>query len=284
MSFKKIKIVTDSTCDIPADLIAKWGITVIPVFVNIGDQSYADDGIQLNREEFYDRLADMNPLPTTAAPSPGITAQHIEKAFEGADHLIVITIPTKLSATYNAMKLGAEKLPQDRVTLIDCGSTTMALGFQVLAAAEVAAETGDVDQVIAAVSRIRDCTHLAALINSLENLRRSGRVNFAQAGLGALLQIKPIITVVDGVVETLSRVRTTSRAREELVQMARQQMPIERMALLHTNNLEGIEWLREQLSDILPPETHIINITTAVGTHVGPRCLGFVSVKKGWRS
>jgi DegV family protein with EDD domain len=283
MAFKRIKFVTDSTCDIPADLVEKWGITVVPVFVNIGDESYADDGIQLNREDYYDRLPALNPLPTTSAPPPGLAGQQIEKAFEDADHLVIVTLPPKLSATYDAMRLGASSLPPERVTLIDSGTTTIAMGYQVLLGAAVAAETGDVDKVVAAIARVRAHHKLAALINSLENLRRSGRVNFAQAGLGALLQIKPIITVNDGVVETIARVRTMSRAKEELVRLVREQAPLDRMAFLHTNYLEGVEWLRGQLADILPEETLTINVTTAIGTHVGPKCLAFVSVNKKWR-
>jgi DegV family protein with EDD domain len=271
-TFKKIGVVTDSTCDIPQHLIEKWGITVIPVYVHIGDQSFPDDGKGLDRIDYYNRLPSLNPLPTTSAPSPGLCEEMIDKALENADHVVIITLPPKLSATYEAMRLGVNKHPQDRWTLIDSGTTTMAMGYQALIAAEVAAETGDVDQVV-----------LVALINSLENLRRSGRVNFAQAGIGALLQIKPIITVNDGVVHTLSRVRTMSRAREEMVEMARQQMPIERIVLLHTNNLEGLEWMRDQLKDVLPEDVLTVNVTTAIGTHIGAGCLGFVTVKKGWK-
>jgi DegV family protein with EDD domain len=252
--------------------------------VNIGDESYADDGVQLKREDYYNRLPTLNPLPTTSAPPPGLAAQHIEKAFEGADHLVIVTIPTKLSATYEALRLGAANLPADRVTLIDSGTTTIAMGYQVLIGSEVAAETGDVEQVLSAIARVRAHHKLAALINSLENLRRSGRVNFAQAGLGALLQIKPIITVNDGVVETIARVRTISRAKEELVQFVREQSPLDRLAFLHTNYLEGVEWLRGELADILPEQTLTINVTTAIGTHVGSKCLAFVSVNKKWRN
>ncbi len=284
MAFKRIKFVTDSTCDIPANLVEKWGITVVPVFVNIGDESHADDGIQLNREDYYDRLPALNPLPTTSAPPPGIAAQMIEKAFEDADHLIIVALSPKLSATYDALRLGAGNLPPERVTLIDSGTMSIAMGYQVLIGAEIAVETGDVDQVVAAIARVRAHAKLAALINSLENLRRSGRVNFATAGFGALLQIKPIVTVNDGVVETIARVRTMSRAKEELVQMIRQQAPLDRLALLHTNNLEGVEWMREQLADILPEDTLTINVTTAIGTHIGPKCLAFVSVNKKWRN
>jgi DegV family protein with EDD domain len=283
MTFKKIKLITDSTCDIPADLVKKWDITIVPVFVNIGEESFADDGIQLVREDYYDRLPMMNPLPTTAAPSPGMAGEIIERAFEGADHVVIVTLPSQLSATYEALRLGAANLPADQVTLIDSGTISMAMGYQVLLAAEVAAETGDINQVIATIERVRQHVKLAAQMNSLEYLRRGGRVNFAAAGLGALLQIKPILTVENGEVITLSRVRTTGRAQQELVSMARAQMPFDRLALLHTNNLEGVGWLHEQLADALPDEVLTINVTTTIGTHIGPRCLGFVTLNRNWR-
>ncbi len=283
MTFKKIKFVTDSTCDLPKDVAEKWGITVVPVYVHIGDQSYADDGIQLRREEYYNQLPTMNPLPTTSAPSPGMAAQMIEQAFAGADHLVILCLPPKLSATYEAMRLGAINLPRDRVTLLESGSVTMAMGYQVLLAAEVAAETGDLEQVLDTINRVRANRRLAAMLHSLEYLRRGGRVNFASAGLGALLQIKPILTVEDGEAQTIARVRTSQRAQQELVNLARQQAPLDRLALLHANNLEGVEWMRDQLADILPEEVMVINVTTTIGTHVGPKAMGFVTVKKDWR-
>lgn len=283
MTFKKIKIVTDSTCDLPQQLVDQWGIVVIPVYVHIGDESFADDGTELDRANYYSRLSSLKAVPTTSAPSPGLCEQVIDQAMADADHVVIITLPPKLSATYEAMRLGVNKHPADRWTLLDSGTTTMAMGYQVLIAAEIAAQTGDVEQVLAAIKQVKSHIKLAALVNSLENLRRSGRVNFAQAGIGTLLQIKPLVTVTDGVVETMSRVRTMSRAREEMAEMARQQAPLERIALLHTNNLEGVEWLRERLKDILPADVLTINITTAVGTHVGSGSLGFVTVKAGWK-
>ncbi len=283
MTFKKIKFVTDSTCDLPKDVVEKWGITVVPVFVNIGEKSYADDGIELNREQYYDQLPSINPLPTTSAPSPGLAAQMIEQAFEGADHLVIVCLPTKLSATYEAFRLGSANLPQDRVTIIDSGSVTMAMGYQVLLAAQVAAETGDLEQVLDAIQRVRANRSLAAMLHSLEYVRRGGRVNFASAGLGALLQIKPILTIEDGEAKTIARVRTSQRAQQELVNLARHQAPLDQLSLLHANNPEGVEWLRDQLADVLPEDVMVINVTTTIGTHVGPKALGFVTVKKDWR-
>lgn len=283
MAFKKIRFVTDSTCDIPAELIRKWGITVVPTFVNVGEESYADDGVQLDREDYYNRLPTLTPFPTTAAPSPGLAQQKIQQAFADADHLMIVTAPAKLSAIYEAMRLGSASLPPDRVTLIDSSMVTMGLGYQVLIGAEVAAETGDVAQVEDAMSRVRAHCKVIAMVNSLDNLRRSGRINLAAAGIGSLLQIKPIVNVADGAVTVVSRVRTARRAREETLELLREQAPMDRLTLLHVNNLEGLAWMREQIADIAPSEILEVNITPTLGTHVGVGSLGFVTVRQNWR-
>jgi DegV family protein with EDD domain len=283
MAFKKIRFVTDSTCDIPEHLVAKWNISIVPSYINVGDQSYADDGVQLDREDFYNRLPTMTPFPTTSAPSPGIAKQKIDAAFDGADHVIILTAPARLSAIYEAMRIGSSHLPQDQVTLIDSGSVTMALGYQVLVGAEVAEQTGDVEQTLAAIQHVRPHCQLRALIMSLDNLRRSGRINLAAAGIGMLLQIKPILTVDNGEVIIVSRVRTEKRAREELIAMLRAQAPLDRLTLLHANNPEGLAWMRDQVADIAPAEVFEINVNPALGTHIGPQCLAFVSVNQNWR-
>ena len=283
MVSKRIRFVTDSTCDLPAEIVQQWKIGVVPAYVNIGDESYADDGVQLDREDYYNRLPTLQPFPTTAAPSPGTARQIIEATFEDADHVVIITAPAKLSAIYDSLRLGASNLPQDQVTLIDGGSVTMALGYQVQVGAEVAAETGDLDLVLKTIGRVREAAQMRAMITSLDNLRRSGRINMVAAGLGTLLQVKPVITVKDGAVEVLARVRTTKRAQQELVNMIREQAPLDRLTLLHANNPDGVGWMREQIGDITPEDTYEVNVSPALGTHVGSRCLGFVTLNQNWR-
>jgi DegV family protein with EDD domain len=284
MTFKKIKFVTDSTCDIPPELVQKWGIGIVPAFVNYGGNSYADDGKELIREEFYARLLTMTETPTTAAPPPGLTEKVIKEAFEGADHLMVLTAPAALSGIYNSMRLGASSLPPDCVTLIDSGTVTMALGWQVLVGAEVAAATGDVDKVIDAINRVRAHQKLYAGLATMEFLRRSGRVSWALAGIGALLQIKPMVEVKDGVVFPLARVRTFGKVMQELIALTRAQAPLDKLAILHANNPDGARDMQNQLADVIPPETLVINITTVIGTHIGPGALGVATVSKGWRA
>jgi len=283
MTFKTIRFVTDSTCDIPPELIAKWKIGIVPAFVNYGGKSYADDGVELDRQVYYNQMPTMTAQPTTSAPSPGLAEQIIQRTFEGADHLVMLCVPARLSGIYNALRLGAAGLPQDRVTLIDSGTLSMALGFQVLAGAEAAAQTGDLSEVLDAIERARANEKLYATAETMEYLRRSGRVGWAAASVGQLLQIKPIISATEGSVESVARVRTFARAVDKLVELVQEQTPLDRLALLHANNRDGALEIKSRLGSIAPTETYIINITPAIGTHIGPMALGVATLRKAWR-
>jgi fatty acid kinase fatty acid binding subunit len=283
MTPQRIHFATDSTCDIPAELREKHHITLIPTFVNYQSNSYADDGVELKRDEYYNDLPHIRPLPTTAAPSPGLCERLIHEALESADHLVIMTCPAKLSGTFNAMRLAASSLPPERVTLIDSEQVTMGFGWQAILGAEVAEQTGDIEQVKKAIVAVRKNVRVYAALNTLEYLRHSGRVGWAAAGIGQLLQIKPMLEVRDSEVLQLTRVRTFGKAMDELVRLAHEAAPLDRLAFLHTNNLEGVEALKERLKDILPPETLNINITPTIGTYTGPGALGISPVSKKWK-
>ncbi|MCA0452463.1 MAG: DegV family protein [Chloroflexi bacterium] len=283
MTSKKIRFIADSTCDIPQDVLKKWDITIIPAFVNYGGNSYADDGVELDRVAYYDQLPTMPAQPTTAAPPPGLTEAIISRVAAEADHVVMLTVPATLSGIYNTFRLGASNLPPETYTLIDSGTTTMGMGFQVMVGAEVAAATGSVAEVVSAIERARKHIRLYAAPESMTYLRRSGRVGWAAAGAATLLQIKPIVAVSDGVVESTARVRTFGKAVEKMVELALEQAPIDRLALLHTNNLHGAQDMRQQLGNAIPAETYTINITPVLGTHVGPKALGVVTLNNGWR-
>lgn len=283
MTSKKIRFIADSTCDIPPDLLKKWDITIIPAFVNYGGNSYADDGKELDRVAYYNELPSMTSQPTTAAPPPGLTEEVITRVAAEADHVVMLTVPAKLSGIYNTFRLGASSLPPETYTLIDSGTTTLALGFQVLVGAEVAAATGSVAEVISAIERARKHVRIYAAPESMTYLRRSGRVGWAAAGAATLLQIKPIVSVADGVVESTARVRTFSKAVEKMVELALEQAPLDRLALLHTNNSDGAEDMKRQLGSAIPAETYMMNVTPTLGTHIGPKALGVVTLNNGWR-
>ncbi|MCL4251493.1 MAG: DegV family protein [Anaerolineae bacterium] len=284
MAFKNIRIITDSTCDIPADLLEQHKIGVAPCFINYGGNSYADDGVQLTREQYYKDLRHIRPVPKTSAFPPGIAEQLLDEAFQEAEHVVILCVPAKLSGVYNAFRLGASNFPSEKVTLIDSGQVAMALGWQVLIAAETAEATGDVAQVLDAIKRVRANQRLYAALDTLEYLMHSGRVGWASASIGALLQIKPILDVQDGEVKQYARVRTFKRAFEALVDLAHQQAPLDRLGILHTDNEQGAQDLREALKDIVPENTLILNITPTIGTHIGPGGLGIATVSQSWKA
>ena len=282
-SKKKVKFVTDSTCDLWPDIVKQHEITVVPCFVNYGGNSYADNGIELVREEFYDNLPSIIPHPTTAAPPPGLSEQMINEAFQDADHLIIISVSSKLSAVYNSLRLGIGDLPQDQVTLVDSEQASMGLGWQVLIGAQVAEETGDVLQVVDAMRRVRANQQVYAAAASLEYLRRSGRVSSVIASLGSLLQIKPFIKVINGEVESVTRVRTFKNAMDKLVELIQAEAPLDKLAVLHANNPNGAEEIRARLGDIAPTDTVILSVSPTIGAHIGPGSLGAATVSKKWR-
>lgn len=283
MTFKKIKFAADSVCDIPEDLVKQHEITIIPCYVNYGGKSYADDGVELIRDKYYAELGTMKETPTTAAMPPDVAREMLHAAFEGADHLIIITTPARLSAIYNSMRLGMADLPQERVTLIDSGQLSMGIAWQILTGIEVAARTGSVEQTLEAIHRVRTHQKVYATIPTMEYLRRSGRVGWAAANVGALLQIKPVIEVVDGEAVAIARIRTFGRAVDKLAELVSAQAPLDKIALLHINNMEMVEALSEKLADVLPEEVVVGTIGPTLGTHIGPGAIGAATVRKGWR-
>ncbi|MHB8748977.1 MAG: DegV family protein [Aggregatilineales bacterium] len=279
-----VKIVVDSATDLPQEWIKRFDIGVIPAYVNFGEESFPDDGVALTRAEFYRRLASAPELPGTSAPPPAMAEQVIADQLAKADRVIAFTLATPFSSLHNAIRVAAERVDAARVTVIDSGTVSMAEGWQALAAAESAARGEDYDLVLAAAHRTRARTRLLAVIDTLEYLRRGGRVNWAMANVGALLQIKPIFEVHDGgQVEIIGRVRTMHKGMQALMDLIRSQAPFERVAILHSNHPTGAEALRQQLADILPSGERrfmIGDVATAIGTHVGPGCVGAALVKQ----
>jgi DegV family protein with EDD domain len=284
MAGKKIRIVTDSTCDVPQEIIDRLKIGVVPCFVNYGGNSYADDGVQLKRDEYYKAMPTIRPVPKTSAFPPGMVEPVLAEALQEADHVVIIAVSSKLSGIYNAFRLGAGSVAADKVTLVDSGQVAMGLGWQVIIAAETAEATGSVEAVTDAIQRVRAHQRLYAALDTLEYLKHSGRVSWAQAGIGSLLQIKPILDVREGEVKSHARVRTFKRAFDELITLAREQAPLDRLAIMHADNASGARELRDALKDIAPPDTITVNIAPAIGTHIGPGGLGFSSVSKAWKA
>ena len=283
MTSKRIQITADSVCDLPADILSELNINIIPTYVNMDGKSLPDDGIALNREEFYQQLPSLPSQPTTAAPSPGDAEAFFRQTLDEADHIISIHVPGKLSGVLNAMRLGAEAVSADRVTLVDSLQLTMGIGMQVWVAAELAQQTDDVNEIVNAIERVRQNTRLYAIIDTLEYMKRSGRVNALIAGLGTFLKIKPIVSVWDGDIASHARVRTWSRAEAKLRELTHAEAPLDRLAILHIANRAGAENFLDSIRDIAPEKTIIVEVTPTLGTHIGPGSLGVTTLSKNWR-
>jgi len=275
-----IRIVTDSTCDLPADLIQRHRITVIPLYINIGAQGYLD-GVEISREEFYRRLPEIEETPTTATPGiDTILDQYRALQEEGADQIISIHISRALSATVDVVRTAAKDAPLP-VEVIDSGQLSMGVGFLVLHAARAAEEGKSVPQIARELQELGKRAHVFAALDTLDYLRRSGRMNTLVAGIGSLLHVKPILKMHLGS-PTSELVRTRQRAVEKLLEKIRDLKPIQEIALVHSNALEEAEALWEQAKTHLPDweePPFAVNVTPVLGAHIGPGAIGFALIR-----
>jgi len=274
----KIGVVTDSTCDLPEEIVTEYGITVVPLYINFNSEGFLD-GVELSREEFYARLPDSDPAPTTAVPSPQQFMEVYERlASEGVTEILSIHIALSLSATVNMARLAAQEVKSVPVTVLDAGSLSMGTGFLVWTAAKAAAEGRTMDEIVALVEDQRARTHVFAALDTLEFLRRSGRMNWVMATLGSWLQMKPLLKMHQGEA-TAEKVRTTEHATERLISLLKELVPLEKVALVHTHALERAEALRQAVQPLLPEGKLLsMDITPVFGTHLGPGAVGFACV------
>ena len=277
----KLGFVTDSTCDLPPYLIEEHGIEVVPCILIVDGREYAD-GEGLTREEFYRRLPGFKKPPTTAAPSIGEFARRYHRLLgAGCDHVISIHAAGPLTSILGTAQQAAKDFA-GRVTVVDSLSLSLGLGFQVLAAAE-ALEDG-LQAALAAIEWTRRKLHVFAALDTLEYVRRSGRAPAAIAMLGSLLRIKPLIELTDGEVKTIAAVRTTNQANERMLSFMRQGGTLKRLAILHTGAegraREFLQAVMMEMNRAMPRDILLVNVTTVIGTHVGPNGLGFAAVRE----
>jgi DegV family protein with EDD domain len=276
----KIGFVTDSTADISGEIAERHGIEVVPALVNVDGKSYAD-GVELSREEFYRRLPGMRPPPTTSAPSVGSIQERYEKLLgAGAEHVLSIHPPNELSGTYNAARLAAQEFGR-RVRVLDSGQLSLGMGFQIILGAEAAARGALLGEVLEIVQGVSKRVRVAALLETIEYVRRSGRVSWAAAMIGGLLHLQPLIELRHGIVHRLGQARTRLQGIERLVEALNSWGPLERLGVLHTNAEAAARQLMDSLKGQVPVPPLLVNVTTAIGTHVGPNGLGFAAVPIG---
>jgi DegV family protein with EDD domain len=274
-----IRIVTDSTCDLPAALAEKYAIAVIPCFINLENQSYLDQ-VQLSRQQFYEKISYLKYPPTTSSPGIGSFVEVYQRlSLAGASEIISIHVSGTLSNIPNIARMAAEGLGSIPVTVIDSGQMSLGTGFMALAAAQAATLGSSTRDIIKMIDEQKARTHAFAALDTLEYLRRSGRVSMLQASLGSLLQIKPVLKIHEGKV-TLERVRTHSAAVRRLVEMVKSLQPLERIALLHTHALEEATSFLGLVEPYLPNREAVLiaEATTVLGVHFGPGAVGCVCI------
>jgi DegV family protein with EDD domain len=272
-----IHIVTDSTSDIPLDIARALNITVTPVHVIFGEESF-DDGVTITREEFYRRLKISSVLPTTSTPSAGEFSEVYQRV---GGEIVSIHVAAKWSSLFETAQLGATLAPQAHVTFWDSGKLAMGLGWQVILAARAAQQGQSLAEVMQVLADAKRRVHLFAGLDTLEYLRRSGRVNSLMARFGQLLSIKPIIDIGDGEANMAGRERSRHKIIERLKEMTYELGPLESLAVQHTACYAAAQQLAAEFAQTIPHLREPILIceaTTAVGAHLGPNGLGIAAV------
>lgn len=276
----RVAIVADSASDLAPDLAKEHGITVVPLLVSFGDKEYRA-GVDLSYADFWRELtAPGAPFPKTAAAAPGTFKEVFETLFaEGVDEIIYVGVGSKLSATLGSAKVAREMLPGRKVHIVDSNSASMGTGLLALYAAEKAASGMSAEQVVASVNDRLDKVRLYVVLETLEYLKRGGRISPARAAIGSVLSVKPIITLENGIVETADRPRTRGRARERLIELLVATKP-ERVAILH-GQATDVEAFAAELAAAtrVPREKMTLNlIGPSVGPHLGPGAYGAVTM------
>jgi len=272
-------IVTDSTSDIPAVLREELGIFQIPVDLTLENKTYLD-GFDLSRNDFYTRLPTLKKTPTTAAPSSGRFQQLYSQIFEkGYTEIISIHAASALSGIFNAARLASQEFKQ-LIKVVDSEQLSLGLGFQAIQAAKMVQKKKPLNEILDAIQSVQERVYVFALLDTFEYIHRSGRVSWAKARLGSLLNIKPIVELKTGQVFNRGLARARSKGIQFLGDSIRKLGTLEYLAVLHTNALEtGMKFI-EEFSPPEIPKPMLVNVTTIIGTHVGPNGIGFAAVVK----
>ena len=270
-----LRIVTDSTADLPPEIVAELGLTVVPLSVLFWDEVLLD-GVDITADRFFRRLQREERLPTTSQPSPGAFHETYSKLkADGATDILSVHISSKLSGTLASARQGAEGVEGVRIEFVDSGYPSLALGMGVIAAGQLARAGMAIDGVKARVEEQYARTHMFFVLDTLEFLRRGGRIGRASEVVGTLLQLKPILGMKDGEVFPIGRVRTRRRALEDVLERVAALRPIEQVAAVHSTTPEDLDYVAERLRG-LAKEAPLVTggIGPVIGVHAGPGLIG----------
>ena len=269
-----VKIITDSIGDVPSQAIEELEITIIPLYVHFGNESYRD-GIDLTTEQFYDKLRHSEILPTTSVPPLGTFVEAYDRLAEETDEIAVITLSSKLSATYEAALQAMKQMKRKcRVEVIDSLTAIMGEGLIVIAAAKAANNGASLDEVMNITHHNVKRADMRIAFDTLEYLKRGGRIGKAQAFLGSILKVHPILSIKDGEVVPSARERSRAKATDYLYNFATSFSHIDEMAVEDATTPDEADKLVERLNSRFPKERiYQSKVSPVVGTHVGPHVL-----------
>ncbi len=269
-----VKIISDSSADIPAQLVEELGITVIPALVCFGDETYRD-GVDITTEQFYEQLPHSQPLPHTSVPTPPTFAETYDKLAEETDEIVFITLSHKLSAIYEVALQSVKLMKRKcRIEVIDSNWALMSHGLIVIEAAEAAQAGASLDEVVALTRKNIGRADIRIAFDTLEYLKRGGRIGKAQAFFGSLLKINPILCIKDGETYPVARERSRSKAIEHLYNFAMGYANIEEVAIEDGTTPAEAETLLERINAKFPQaRIYRSKVSPAVGVHVGPHVI-----------
>ncbi|MCH7718916.1 MAG: DegV family protein [Chloroflexi bacterium] len=275
---KPVRVVTDSTADLPPELARELAITVVPLQVIFGEKTFRD-GVDLTSEEFFQRLQEATELPSTSQPSVGDFQQAYEGLAETTDQILSIHMSSRLSGTVESARQASRACAERcQVEVIDSTTVSMAMGFAVIAAARAAREGAGLEACAEAARGAMQRGQLALALDTLEYLRRGGRIGRAQAFLGSVLRLKPILTIRDGGAHPLTRVRTRRKALDELLRLCLEQNDVVEAAVMHTTTPDDARHLAEEIERRCGIAVHIGRIGPVLSVHGGPGTIGIAVV------
>jgi DegV family protein with EDD domain len=276
-----VKVVTDSTSDLPPEIAQELGITIVPAYVHFGSQSYRD-GVDITPEQIYERMSTGSVHPTTSSPAPGDFTDVYNRLSEETDEIVCLTVTSKQSAVYEAAMTGKQSFQgKCRVEVIDSRSVTMGLGLMAILAAREARSGKTIDDVLEAVRSAIPRTHGMALLDTIKHALKGGRLGRGGGLLGSLVKVKPMLDIKDGWIRLSGATRTRSSGMDRLCQCVTKHLPIDDAAVVHSNALREAESLAERIRSLSPQTRPVIaKLGSALGVHGGPQTL-VVVVREG---
>lgn len=276
---RPVQVVTDSTADLPAAEATKHHISVVPLTIRFGEESFLDR-IELSADDFVERLRRSDELPKTSQPPVSAYEAAFQQAIHRGADVVCVCLTAGLSGTFNAARLAAEAVDSERISVIDSGSASMATGWCAIAAARAAAAGGSRDEVAAAAESTRERYQLYAALDTLDYLHKGGRIGRARQLVGSMLSVKPILKIQQGEVLPVERVRTWRKALDRLVGLGEEQGKLEALAVLHVGNPGDAEAVAARLRDQVGDGQVIFgDIGPVVATYAGPGAVGIVTLR-----